>query len=456
MLRALFITALLSCAPLLPAQQEAPAAPQANLSCGDEKLETALADLKKEALENGGSPRAARQVYLRYDYAGHREQALAWADLFVKMLKDMAARGNAQAMSNLGHLYLQGDPVVPADREQAVKWLKLAADKDVTWACTMLGRIYAAEKQPEEAHKAFAKAYALYEKRAAEGDEPSMLKQADMLFSGMGTKPDTERSLAIYKQLADKGNTQALAQLFRLYTTSRTKDGMRTGMEYARKLADKGDTKMAYLVYCELLRGVNMDKDEQAAAKYLQAAVAEPHPYPEALYQKGWDAEEAGNTAEAIPFYERAVLLNHDRAPVRLGVLLRDGAQGEEGRERGLQMLQDAATRLQSPFAAHELALHYDRQGDSAQADNWYIKASECGYAPAMARRGLLHLNPFSPVEWNPTLAYRWWKQGERADDPACKRYLNIYLYLFIPLLVVFVFATPMLLVKFFRKRAKR
>ena len=119
-------------------------------------------------------------------------------------------------------------------------------------------------------------------------------------------------------------------------------------------------------------------------------------------------------------------------------------------------MLQDAATRLQSPFAAHELALHYDRQGDSAQADNWYIKASECGYAPAMARRGLLHLNPFSPVEWNPTLAYRWWKQGERADDPACKRYLNIYLYLFIPLLVVFVFATPMLLVKFFRKRAKR
>ena len=448
MLRTLLTTALLACAPLLPAQQN-------SLSCDDAKLEEALADLKKEARENGGSPRAARQVYLRYDYAGHREQALAWADVFIRLLEEKAAQGNPHAMTNLAHIYMQGDTVVPADREKAVKWLQAAGEKEMPGACLILGGILAADNRTEEAGKAFAHAYAIYEKRAAEGNADAMLNQADMLFRGMGTKQDPDRAVAIYKQLAEKDNAQALSELFRIYSANaKTDKGMRIAMGYATRLADKGDTRMAYLVSCELLRGKYLDRDEQAAAKYLQAAIKEPQPFPEALYQMGWNTEQAGNTTGALPYYERATLLNHDRAPVRLGVLLLNGARGEEGKARGLQLLEDTATRRQSPFAAYELARHYKLAGEPDQADTWYIKASERGYAPAMARRGMLHLNPFSPVEWSPTLAYRWWKQGAEANDPACSRCLNLYFYLFIPLLVILVFTAPLLLVRILRKRA--
>ena len=450
--RTIAIAALLAAAPLLPAQQApAPAAGEV-LSCDDEKLEAALADLKKEAQEQN-SPRAARQVYLRYDFAGHRPQAEAWAQRFVSMLTEMAGRGNVNAMMNLAYLYLQGDPVVPADREKALVWLKAAEAGENAGACILLAHVYAADNDMQGVNASYRHAFAIYEKRAAAGDVKAKLAMADLLFNGLGVQEDRDRAVDIYKELAKHDDPTALSELFRIFSTySKSEAGTRKAFEYARRLADLGDTRMAYLMYCELKRGRYMDKDEEAAAKYLEASLKEPSPFPEALYQKGWDAETAGNNAEAILFYERAVQLNHDRARTRLGLLWLHGAQGDEGRERGRVLLEESATTYNSPFSAYELARHYAQTGDSAKADDWYIKSSERGYAPAMARRGLLHLNPFSPVEWSPTLAYRWWKQGERGQDPTCTRYLNLYLYLFIPLLVVLVFTLPLLILR----KAKR
>lgn len=447
MLRAFLITIMLAAAPLLSAQEERP------LSCDDAKLEEALADLKKEAEENGGSPRAARQVYLRYDFAGHRPQAEAWAQKFISMLTEKSAQGNPKAMLNLAYLYLQGDPVVPADADKAMLWLKSAEAAEDSAACIMLAGIYNAQNKPEEADKAYRHAFAIYEKRAAEGNTACKLRMADMLYQGMGVQRDADRAVKIYEELAEKDDPTALAELFRIYV--KTPNNTPKALEYARRLADAGDAKMAYLMYCELMRGNNLEHDETAAAKYLETAIKEPHPFPEALYQKGWDAEGAGDAQAAIPFYERAITMGHDRARTRLALILMNGAQGDDGRERGLKMLEESAIQYNSPYSAYELALHYNREGDSKQADEWYIKASDRGFAPAMGRRGFLHLNPFSPVEWSPTLAYRWWKQGERAEDPTCIRYINIYLYVFIPLLVVLVCTLPLLLLRSVAKRKK-
>ncbi|MCQ2366696.1 MAG: sel1 repeat family protein [Akkermansia sp.] len=448
MLRAFLITVLLAAAPLLTAQEDRP------LSCDDAKLEEALADLKKEAEENGGSPRAVRQIYMRYDYAGHRPQAEAWAQKFISMLTDKSAEGNSKAMMNLAHLYLQGDPVVPADADKAMMWLKSAEAAEDSAACIMLAGIYNSQNKPDEAAKAYRHAFAIYEKRAAEGNTAGKLRMADMLFQGLGVQRDADRAVKIYEELAEKDDPTAITELFRIYAMA--PDGLPKALGYARRLADAGDAKMAYLMYCELMRGTTLERDEAAAAKYLEAAIKEPRPYPEALYQKGWDAEAAGDVQAAIPFYERAITMGHDRARTCLALILMNGAQGDAGKERGLKLLEESAIQHNSPYSAYELALYYKQAGDSAQSDEWYIKASERGYAPAMGRRGLLHLNPFSPVEWSPTLAYRWWKQGERAQDPTCTRYINTYLYVFTPLLVVLVCTLPLLLIKIQAKRKAR
>ncbi len=450
MLRTFLITILLAAAPLLPAQEERP------LSCDDAKLEEALASLKKEATEEE-SPRAARQVYMRYDFAGHRPQAEAWAQKFISLLTEKSSEGNSKAMMNLAYIYLQGDALIPADREKAMLWLQSAKAAENAQACIVLAHLYNTEQKQEEAAKEYRHAFAIYEKRAADGDVDAKLKMADMLFTGLGIQGDPDRAVTIYKELAEQDNRTALTELFRIYSKhSKSEKGMRKAMEYARRLADMGDAKMAYLVYCELMRGQFAEKDEATAAQYLQAAIKEPSPYPEALYQMGWDAEMDKRPADAEPYYERAITMGHDRARTRLGRLLVLGMLGEDGKDRGLKMLEESALQHNSPYSAYELALHYDKAGDSAQADEWYIKSSDRGFVPAMARRGLLHLNPFSPVEWSPTLAYRWWKQGERAEDPKCSRYINTYLYVFIPLLVVIACSAPLLLLKALAKRKKK
>ena len=72
-----------------------------------------------------------------------------------------------------------------------------------------------------------------------------------------------------------------------------------------------------------------------------------------------------------------------------------------------------------------------------------------------MARRGLLHLDPSSPVVWNPTATYHWWKIGADAGDATCTLYLRLYLYLFTPLLLILIFGLPLYFVHNLAKRRK-
>jgi TPR repeat protein len=110
----------------------------------------------------------------------------------------------------------------------------------------------------------------------------------------------------------------------------------------------------------------------------------------------------------------------------------------------GLKILQYADSGLESPFAPYELGRYYDSVGESALADEYYITASNRGYPAAMARRGLLHLNPSSSLSWNPTATYHWWKLGADAGDTTCTLYLRLYLYLFTPLLLILIFGLPL------------
>lgn len=452
MVKPLLLPLFLACAPLLAQDTTAEPAERAadSLSCADEKLEADLQQLKQQAAD---SPYAARQVYLRYGFHGHTEQAKAWAERFIRMLTDMSSRGDAKAMLNLATLYTQGDPTVPADPAKALVWLEAAQAAGNPLASLMLAQRLLQEGKEAEAGKSLALAYNGYSKLAEAGDAKAKEQQAAMLLAGRGTKADPAKAMAMYEELAAAGNREAQVQLFAIYSRSKDPQRQRHALQLAKTLADQGSTRMAYLVSCEYSRGTILEKNEAESARYLELATAEPTPDSEALYQKGWNAEHAGDTAAATAAYERAVSLGHDRSRVRLGAIkLATPATQVEG----LQLLTTSATDHQSPFAAHELAEYHRRAGNTAEADNWTILASDRGYVPAMARRGMLHLNPFSPVDWSPTLAYRWWKQGDSAGDPACSRCIILYLYIAIPVLVALAFFIPLLIGKTLGKRAKR
>lgn len=433
--------------PLCAAEETADSSPNA-------ELEQRLTELREKA--NGGDAYSMRQLYLRYEMAGYSDTALVWAQRFLDTLETKAAEGDAAAIRTLGQIYVSGDGCIPPDTAKAIRWYTKASDAGDPTAAYLLGELFTAAKDSDNARLNYARAYGLYKQKAAEGDADALYRQGYMEQNGLGTDTDAAAGIAHLQQAADQGCLPAVYQLFKTYES-----GVGTAMdEYAaylcaKRLADEAkDAQMAYLVADTLLKGMGdrLPADRAQAEPYLEQAVNGG--VPDALYHKAWLLEEEGKAAEALSLYRQAASMNHGGAAVKAGTMLLYGTGGvEKDDSLGLNFLKTASDRLQHPIAPYELALYYDSIGETGLADDWYVTASDRGLADAMGPRGLLHLNPFSGQTWSPTEAYRWWHIGAEAGEPTCRRYLQLYLYLFIPLILIFVFGTPLALLRYVMKR---
>ncbi len=445
------LLAALSALPLL-ATDTTPA-PDA-LSSADERLEQSLAELKEKATQ--GDAYSQRQIYLRYALKGHTTQATAWADKLISNLTEKAKAGNQKAMWMLARLFMSGDEVIPADMARSLEWYNRLSATGEPSAAFILGDLYTKQNSPEAAASAYTKAYGIYTRQAAAGDAESLYWQGYMELNGLGCSQQAATGITHLEQAAAAGTIPAAYQLFKVYT-----QGLGTGADetralaYATQLADQAnDARMAYIVADAYLKGKGVPADKAKGMQYLRKAVAAQEPA--ALYHQGWLFQEEGNMAEALNYYRAASQQGHADAAVKAGTMLIFGEGVPADSAEGLKFLQYADSVLESPLAPYELGRYYDSVGEGALADEYYITASNRGFAAAMARRGLLHLDPAAPVVWNPTATYHWWKLGADAGDSTCTLYLRIYLFVFIPLLLILVFGLPLYLVHHLvRKRAQ-
>ena len=437
----LLLTAL-SALPLL-ATDTTPA--QDALSCADERMEQNVAELKEKAA--GGDAYSQRQLYLRYALKGHTVQAAAWADQFISNLTEKAKAGEQKAMWMLARLFMSGDEVVPADNARSLEWYNRLSATGEPSAAFILGDLYTKQNSPEAAASAYTKAYGIYTEQAAAGDTESLYWQGYMELNGLGCARQAEVGIAHLEQAAAAGSIPAAYQLFKVYT-----QGLGTGADetkaltYATQLADQAnDARMTYVVADAYLKGKGVPADKAKGMQYLRKAIAVQEPA--ALYHQGWLLQEEGNQAEALKYYCAAAQQGHADAAVKAGSMLIFGDGVPADSAEGLKFLQYADSVLESPLAPYELGRYYDSVGEGSLADEYYITASNRGFIAAMARRGLLHLDPAAPVVWNPTATYHWWKLGADAGDSTCTLYLRLYLFVFIPLLLILVFGLPLYLV---------
>lgn len=416
----------------------------------DTSLEANLTELKADA--ESGNPGATRQVYLRYAHKGHMEQARAWAQKFIDQLGEKAETGDTKAAWLLGRAYMTGDSYVKPDNAEAIRWFTIASEAGEPSAAYIIGELLTKAGNAADARVAFARAYSLYKKAAASGNADALYWQGYMEQNGLGVPTQQQDGITRMEQAAEQGSLPAAYQLFKTYTKGlNVPEDAAKSLHYARILADKGgDAQMAYVVADALLTGKGTAKDEAAALPYLERAAAQN--IPAAIYHIGWRLQEEGKAAEALAEYRRAASMGHADAAVQAGTMMLYGKGVEKDESAGLHYLRRAAEQLRSPFAPYELAKYYDSVGESELADEYYIMASDRGLAPAMARRGLLHLIPFSALRWGPTETYRWWKEGSNAGDETCALYLRLYLYGFIPLVLILVFGLPILLVRSLHK----
>ena len=420
LLRSVFLT-LFSALPLT-------AAP---LVSDDTALEANLAEWKAEA--ESGNPGATRQVYLRYALKGHMEQARAWAQKFISQLREKAEAGDTKAAWLLGRAYMTGDSYVKPDNAEAIRWFTQASDAGEPSAAYIIGELLTKAGNPADARVAYARAYSLYKKQAETGQAEALYWLGYMEQNGLGVPMQQQEGISRMEQAAEQGYLPAAYQLFKTYTKG---SGVPADEAKALRYA--------------LFTGKGAEKDEKTALLYLEQAAAQN--VPAAIYHRGWRHQEAGKAEEALADYRRAASMGHADAAVQAGTMMLYGKGVEKDESSGLNYLQRAAEQLRSPFAPYELAKYYDSIGESDLADDYYIMASDRGLAAAMARRGLLHLIPFSGLRWGPTETYRWWREGSEAGDESCTLYLRLYLYIFIPLVLLLVFGLPILLVRSLHK----
>lgn len=445
---------LLSLAPLA-AQEPTPNATATATAADD--IEADLAELKQKA--ESGDADATQQLYTAYALEGRTEEAKSWAQRYEQQLTAKAESGDKQAMMLLASAYLKGKDYMPQDIGKAVTWLTRAAEAGLPSAAYILGEIFTQQGNTAEADKFYKQAYTQYAAHTAQLSSPLTTEQSNALYwqgymqlMGIGTAKNATEGVAKMEQ-AD--NAWAWSQLYRCYVKGiGVEKDIAKGISYARKLADEAkDGLMAWVVGSAYLKGEGVPKDEAQGRRYLDTAAAAN--IPPAIYHKGTLLLAEGKAREAYEAFNQAASMGVPEAMTAAARLLLTGAERvEEDEERALNMLRIASDRYDDIRAPWELGQYYDSVGEPELANTWYKIASDRGVIEAMARRGLLHITPNSGLNWSPTQMYRWWRAGSDAGDPTCSLYLNLFLFGFIPLVLILSFGVPILVVNRLNKKA--
>lgn len=467
-LLALLVTPLLAAGHENTAPQE-----QQQYTGKDATLEAQLTELK--AKSDNGDIAATKRVYAQYAQNGQDAVAKAWFQKYMQQKEALANAGDVQHLRELGMLYLHGDVYVQSSPQQAVTLLSKASELGDAVSSVLLGE-YFKPFSPEESNRFYEKAYSIYKEQATQDSTEQKNKALEMMGymeqEGLGTQKDATAGIAHLEQAA---TPWAYERLFQTYANGiGVTPDMPKALSYARKIADTAAPphnaaqaapnagQMAWLLADSYLNGKNgVTKDEALGEHYLD--IADALNIRNAIYCKGLRLKNKNNNKEAFICFNRAASMKMPEAMTYVGIMKLHGAPGiEQDTERGLAMLEAVASYFSEGKdwyvgrAPYELALYYESIGNKELADNWYRIASDRNVIEAMAHRGLCHIIPTSELEWSPTLMYRWWKIGSDAGDATCSRYLNIFLWGVIPVLLIIVFGLPIIIVHILNKRARR
>lgn len=410
-----------------------------------------------------GDTEALHQVYLRYAIAGYQSEAFHWGKRYLSALTEQAQKGDVRSILKLAELYLTGNDIAPRNKETAVYWFGKAADAGNPSGAYIAARLLEEDKEhpnPEQVAEYDSKAFALYkEKLNTSGKEAAeaAYNLGYMYLKGQGVSPDTNEALRLLKQADESDNAPATNLLAVLYAqgTEGISPEPFLAFQYYRRLADLHNSpKGCYMTAVSYLRGQGVTADPTLAVEYMQKA-AKGH-FPPALLYLASEHMQKQEYKEAYLLYLQAASLGQADALTQIGKMLIAGQGIEKNEEKGTECLEQAANQFGDAVASYELARLREAQGKQDQADSWYFFASERGHPAAMARRGLLHILPSSTYVWNPVRSYLWWRIGRDRGDETCARYLNILLWVGVPVAVLILFGIPSLIIaRIQRKRLK-
>ena len=205
-------------------------------------------------------------------------------------------------------------------------------------------------------------------------------------------------------------------------------------LKVIRRLATQGeayDEAQFFLANCYGTGALGLQVDhERAYHLYLQAAKQN---HAAASYRVAVCNEIGAGTKKELPraaaFYRKAASLGDTPAMYKLGMILLNGALGEQKNPReAISWLKRAAEQADedNPHALHELALLYEQQSgalvpyDPAYAKNLLTQAAQLGYTPSQYKMGQCHEYGSLTFPVDPRRSIAWYtKAAEKGDSEA-------------------------------------
>lgn len=178
----------------------------------------------------------------------------------VRKLEELAANGNARAMSNLATVFFKGLGGVESSYKKAAELFEKAAALDEVFALATLGRFYRDSKCgfEQNGHKAtefFIRAAKL---AVPKGAAMCLRSAAEIYHYGQGgVAPDGRKAVALYEKLADlesRGEVEitfsrdkALFRIADIYANGcgNLAPNAKKAVEYLNKAAERGDEQSA-------------------------------------------------------------------------------------------------------------------------------------------------------------------------------------------------------------------
>lgn len=215
----------------------------------------------------------------------------------VAEIKQAAANGDVDAMTNLGLMQLSGGTGIPKDAKAGMDLLTKAAEKDYGRAQYMLGLVYG----------------------------------SDMFGSA-----DKEKAKYWLGKAAAKGNKKAAAVLRTL-----DKAPPPESLETVKKKAEAGDAEAEYILGSRYAQGWGVDKDSDAALKWLLLSAGQGHPL--AQSDVAVRLLNANRTAEAIDWMTKAANKGVTNSQYELASIYLDGRLVQADRDKAVFWFKKAA-----------------------------------------------------------------------------------------------------------------
>ena len=332
-----------------------------------------------------------------------------------------ANQGDAQSQNSMGIFFANTNEYFPRDREQAIKWFKMAAEQDLPVACWNTAYSFDGLFELIDKNEAFN-----WYKRAAElGYIEAFNELGRYYYEGWGTEKNIPEAIKWYEEAAEEGNVNAYWNLGLVY--EEVKNDERAFYWY-KKAAESGFANAYNNVGIYYKNGYGVEKNVEEAIKWYEKAAEQGNV--NAYWNLGlvYEYEEVKNNEIAFYWYKKAAESGMAKACNKVGIYYENGRGVEKNVEEAIKWY-EKATEQGNVDAYWNLGIvyQYEEVKNDEKAFYWYKRAAESGTAKACNKVGIYYQNGRG-TEKNVEEAIKWYeKAAEQGNTDAYWNLGHIY-----------------------------